>query len=100
MIKESGELSESKVNIANMWWKIDNNNPIGALEPIYREMAIEKGMLTPIVKSQIEDNTQACVLCNIIETRLLLNYLQFMVVEETFHHAITVGRNQCSNRNQ
>ena len=100
MIREGGELSETKVDVADTGYEIDNNNPVGALEPIRGEMAIEKGMLTPIEKAQIGDNPQACVLCDIIETWLLLNYLQRTVVEETLHNAITVGGNQCSERSQ
>ena len=97
---EGRELSEIKVDLANMGYKIDNNNLVGVLESICEEMIMEKGIFTPIEKAQIGDHPQICVLCNIIEIRLLLNYLQCMVVEETLYHAIIVGRNQCSERSQ
>lgn len=100
MIKKDGELSETKVDIADTWYKIDNNNPVGALKFIRKEMTMEKEILTSIEKAQIRDYPQACVLYNIIETRLLLNYLQCKIVEKTLHHAIIVGRNQYSKRHQ
>lgn len=93
MINEGGELPETSVDVANTGYEIDDNNPVGALEPIRGEILLGKGLLTPIEKAQIGDNPQACVLCDIIETRLFLNYLQRMVVEKTLHHAITVGGN-------
>ena len=74
-MKEGKELLKTKVDVANMRYKIDNNNPVEALEPIRGEMAMEKGMFTPIEKAQIEDNLHTCVLYDIIEIRLLLNYL-------------------------
>ena len=75
MIKESEKLLETKVDVTDTGYKIDNNNLVGALEPICREKAMEKGMLTPIEKAQIRDNPQTCILCDIIEIRLLLKYL-------------------------
>lgn len=30
----------------------------------------------------------------------MLNYPQCIVIEETFHHAITIRENQCSNKSQ
>ena len=35
-----------------------------------------------------------------IETQLLFNYLQRLVMGETFYHAITVKGNQSNNKNQ
>lgn len=46
MIREGGKLSETKVNIVNMGYEIDNNNLVGVLEPIYKKMAMEKEKLT------------------------------------------------------
>lgn len=50
MIKKSRELSETKVDVANTRYKIGNNNPVGVLERICREMAMEKKILNPIGK--------------------------------------------------
>lgn len=58
-----------------MGYKIDNNNSVGALESICGEMAMEKRMLTPIEKAQIGDKPQACILSDIIKTRLLFTDL-------------------------
>ena len=90
MIREGGELSETKVDVINMRYKIDNNNLVKMLEPIYGEIVIKKKMLIPIEKAQIGDNLQKYVLCDIIKTQLLLNYLQYMVIEEILYHTITV----------
>ena len=100
MIREGGEQLETKVDVADTGYEIDNNNPVGVLKPIHGEISMKKGMLTQIEKAQIRDNPQACVLCIIIETRLLLNYLQRTIVEENFYYAITVERYQCSKRSQ
>lgn len=100
MISKSGELLKIRVNNANIRYEIDDNNSIGILEPIYGKMAIEKRLLTSIEKVQIRDNPQAFVLYDIIKIRLLLNYLQCMVVKRTFHFVIIVGENQYSNRSQ
>ena len=100
MISEGRELLETSVDVADTGYKIDDNNPVGALEPICGEISLGRELLTPIEEAQIGDNPQACVLCDIIKTRLSLNYLQRMVVEETLHHAITVRGNQCSDRSQ
>ena len=40
------------------------------------------------------------VLCDIIETQLLLNYLQSFIVEDTLYYAIIVEGNQCSDKSQ
>lgn len=74
MIKEDEKLWGTKVDITNTGYKINNNNPVGVLEPIRRKLSIEKIMLIPIQKAQIRDNLQVCVSCDIIETQLLLNY--------------------------
>lgn len=51
MIKEGGELLERKIDIANIGYKIENNNPAEVLKPIRGKMAIEKEPLTSIEKS-------------------------------------------------
>ena len=89
-----------RVDDANIGYKMNDNNLVRILELIRGEMVIGKNILIPIKKAQIRDNPQACVLCNIIKTWLLFNYLQRMFVKEIFHHAITIRENQCSNRNQ
>lgn len=48
MIREGGELSEIQVDVANMGYKINNNNLVRVLKFIHGEMAIEKRMLTLI----------------------------------------------------
>ena len=53
MIRKSGELLETQVDVADTGSELNNNNPVGALEPIHKK---EKRMLTPIKKAQIEDN--------------------------------------------
>ena len=50
MIRESKELLETKVDIANIRYKMDNKNLVRALEPIYKEIAIGKRLFTPIEK--------------------------------------------------
>lgn len=75
MIRESEELLETKVDIANIRYKMDNKNLVRTLEPIHREIAIGKRLFIPIEKFQIEDNFQVCVLYNIIKTWLLFYYL-------------------------
>lgn len=99
MIKENGELSVTHIDVANTRYKINNNNPVKVLESICGEITIEKRMLIPMKKTQIGDNPQACILCDIIEIWLSLNYLQCMVVKKIFHYAIVVKGNQCSNKN-
>lgn len=56
MIKKDRKLSETKVDLIDTGYKIDNNNFVRALKPICRKMAMEKKMLTPIEKDQIRDN--------------------------------------------
>lgn len=75
IIKKSRQLSETKVDVANIRYKIDNNNLVGAFKLIRKEIAMEKKLLTPIENAKLGDNPQAYVLCDIIEIRLLLNYL-------------------------
>lgn len=53
MIKEDRELLEIKVDIANTGYKIDDNNLVRALEPICREIAMEKRLFILIKKAQI-----------------------------------------------
>lgn len=91
MLKEDRELSKTKVGLVDMGYKIDNNNLVGALEPICRKMVIEKKMLTLIEKAQIGNNRQIFVLCDIIKIQLLFNYLQRIIVKEIFYYAITLG---------
>ena len=100
MISEGEELPETSVDVPNIGYEVDDNNTVGALEPIRGEILLGKRQLTPIKKAQIGDNLQVCILCDIIETQRFLNYLQHMVVEKTLHHAITIGRNQYNNRSQ
>ena len=100
MISEGEELPKTSVDVADIGYEIDDNNLVGVLEPIRGEILLRKGQLTSIEKAQIGDNPQACVLYDIIKTRLSLNYLQRMIVEKTLYHAITVGGNQCSDRSQ
>ena len=99
MISKGGELSETRVDVANTRYKKDDNNRVGTLKPICGKMIMGKELFTPIKKAQIGDKLQACVLYDIIETRLSLNYFQRIVVEKIFHYAITVRGNQCSDRN-
>ena len=54
---------------------MDDNNPVGALVPMRGEMVMGKRLLILIKKAQIRDNPQVCILYDIIETQLLLNYL-------------------------
>ena len=75
IISKSGELLQIKVDIADTGYGMDDNNPVRMLEPICRKMAMGKKPFTLIEKAQIEDNPQACILCDIIEIRLSLNYL-------------------------
>lgn len=56
MIKEGGELSKTKVDVADTGYEIDNNNSVRVLELICGEMAIEKRMFTPIKKVYIGEN--------------------------------------------
>lgn len=48
MISKGKELSEIKVDIANIKYEIDDNNSVGTLKLICREIAIKKGLLTLI----------------------------------------------------
>lgn len=93
MISKNRKLSETSIDITDTRYKINDNNPVVALKLIYRKILLRKKLLTSIEKAQIGDNPQVCILYNIIETRLFLNYLQRIVVEETFHHAIIIGEN-------
>lgn len=56
IIKECEELSETKVDVADIRYKIDNNNLVRAWEPIREKMAIGKGILIPIEKISTKDN--------------------------------------------
>lgn len=56
MVNKSRQLTEIKINIANIGYKIDNNNLLGVLKPIYRKMSIEKKLFTLIEKNQKGDN--------------------------------------------
>ena len=51
MISKSRELSEIRVDIANTKYKMDDNNSVKTLEPIFEEMAMGKELLTPIEKA-------------------------------------------------
>lgn len=100
MISKDGKLLETIVNVDNTEYNIKDNNLLKTLEPIYKKMAIEKKLLSLIKKNQIENNPQTCVLCNIIENYLPLNYFQQIVMKETLHYAITVEKNQYNNKSQ
>lgn len=75
MINKGGKLLETKVDIVETMYKINNNNLIRVLKSIYRKIEIEKRLLTLIKKTPIEDNLQVYVLYNIIKIQLLFNYL-------------------------
>lgn len=51
MINKSKKLLETKIDIANMGYKIDNNNLIKVLELIYGKMAREKRLFISIKKT-------------------------------------------------
>lgn len=51
MISKNGELSKITINIDNKKYNIEDNNLIGALKPIYKEIAIEKKLLNLIKKN-------------------------------------------------
>ena len=56
MISKREELPKIKVDITNIRYKIDNNNPVKTLELICEKMAMGKRQLIPVKKAQIEDN--------------------------------------------
>lgn len=56
MINKGGKLLETKVDIVETMYKINNNNLIRVLKSIYRKIEIEKRLLTLIKKTPIEDN--------------------------------------------
>lgn len=62
MINKSRELSDTKIDIANMRYKINDNNLVGVLEPIYKKILIRKKLFIQIEKAQIKDNLQVCIL--------------------------------------
>lgn len=53
MIRKDEKLSETRVDIANIGYEIDDNNLVRELEPIHRKMAMEKKPFTLIKKAQI-----------------------------------------------
>ena len=57
MIRKGKELSKTKVDVANIEYKIDHNNLVRALEPLRKKMTMKKGMLIPIEKAQMGDNS-------------------------------------------
>lgn len=75
MISKSRKLSEIRVDIANTRYKINSTNLVKVLKPIYGKMTIEKKLFIQIKKVQISDNLWAYILCDIIKSRLLFNYL-------------------------
>lgn len=51
IINKNGELSETKTDIANIKYKLDNNNSIKTLKSIYKKIATEKKLLILIKKA-------------------------------------------------
>lgn len=98
MINKSRKLSKTRLDVANTGYKIDDKSPVGMLESIRKEIVMGKKLLTLIKKTQIGDNPQVYILCNIIKIWLLLNYLQYIVIEKIFRYAIIVRKNQYSNK--
>ena len=86
MISKGRKLSETTIDVNDMGYNIENNNPVGTLERICGEIVMEKDLFSPIKKNQIGDNLQTHILCNIIEKHLLLNYFQRIVVEKTLYN--------------
>ncbi len=66
---------------------------MGILEPIIGEIKISEEHLTKIESSRLGNNLQAIILCDIIQDRLLLNYLQGVIIEEVLNHTICNERN-------
>ncbi len=70
----------------------------GILEPIISKIEISEEHLTKVEFSRLGNNLQAIILYDIIQDRLLFNYLQRVVVEEVLNHAICNEGNQCHLR--
>ncbi len=60
----------------------------GILEPIIGEIEMLEEHLTKVESSHLVDNLQVIILCDLIQDRLSLNYLQKVVVEEVLNYAI------------
>ncbi len=71
------------------------NSLTGILEPIIGKMEMSKEHLTKIKSSRLGNNSQAIILCDIIQGRFSLNYFQRVVVEEVLNHTILNEGNQC-----
>ena len=82
-----------KADVAITRYKMHGNNPVEKLESIHVKIAIGKELFTLIEKAQIGEKPQICILCDITETQLLLNYLHCIIVEENLHHSIKVRGN-------
>ncbi len=75
------------------------NSLTGILEPIIGEIKISEKHLTKVKSNHLGDNLQVIILYDIIQDRLLLNYLQRLVIEKVLNYAIRNEKNQCHLRN-
>lgn len=59
---------------------------------------MSKDFLTEIEKDFLGKNLQAIILCDIIQDRLFLNYLQRIIIEKTLNYTIVNTRYQYQDR--
>lgn len=75
------------------------NSLTGILEPIIGEIEMLERHLTKIKSSCLGNNSQAIILCDIIQNQLFFNHLQKVIVEKVLNHTIINKKNQCHHKN-